>query len=193
MTTVEPEHLAYGCVQARFIISSMNQWNEDDGTFNYRILYYNVDKVWVADLLKWWNVQLFKNKNGRQVDHDSDDEANSDSVGVQYKHASEDASTDEGSDGGNASSGPHFKCKCSTGSSERVISQPPTATSCGSTFTTSSSPNFEHTPSSPERVTSQPPTSTIHSSMFTTSSSSSTTTTTSTSTLTTTTFSTNSS
>ncbi|KAF8834665.1 hypothetical protein BDN67DRAFT_1072638 [Paxillus ammoniavirescens] len=90
MTTVEPEHLAYGCVQAHFIISSMNQWNEDDSTFNYRIFYYNVvslicdckDKVWVADLLKWWNVQLFKNENGCQVDRDSDDEANSDSVGV---------------------------------------------------------------------------------------------------------------
>ncbi|KIK80189.1 hypothetical protein PAXRUDRAFT_159320, partial [Paxillus rubicundulus Ve08.2h10] len=64
MTTVKLEHLANGCVQARFIISSMNQWNKDNGTFNYCIFYYNVvslirdceDKVWVADLLKWWNV-----------------------------------------------------------------------------------------------------------------------------------------
>ncbi|KIJ58171.1 hypothetical protein HYDPIDRAFT_34427 [Hydnomerulius pinastri MD-312] len=84
MTMVEPEHIAYGCVQTRFIISSMNQWNENDGPFNYRVFYYNVisfirdchDKEWAADLLKWWNVQLFKNENGRNADHSSDDEDN---------------------------------------------------------------------------------------------------------------------
>ena len=81
MTTVEPEHIAYICVQVSspmsllpnlywlcfqtcFAISSMSCWSEKDGEFSYRELYrlvvsfirnaVNVD--WRDDLLKWWNL-----------------------------------------------------------------------------------------------------------------------------------------
>ncbi|KAG1846262.1 hypothetical protein F4604DRAFT_1688468 [Suillus subluteus] len=74
MTTVEAEHIAYGCVQVRFGISSCNKWAEIDGQFNYREFYYNIidfirdggDKDWVEDLRKWWNETIFKNEDGRE-------------------------------------------------------------------------------------------------------------------------------
>ncbi|KAG2337401.1 hypothetical protein BDR05DRAFT_848097, partial [Suillus weaverae] len=63
MTTVQPEHIAYACIQARFGISSKNKWAEVDGKFSYREFYQNIidflreceDKDWVSSLLKWWN------------------------------------------------------------------------------------------------------------------------------------------
>ncbi|KAN0080290.1 hypothetical protein V8E55_009856, partial [Tylopilus felleus] len=61
MTTVEPEHIAYVCVQS-----------EKDGEFSYCELYrlvvsfirnvVNID--WRDDLLKWWNLYLFGNEMG---------------------------------------------------------------------------------------------------------------------------------
>ncbi|KAG1796181.1 uncharacterized protein BJ212DRAFT_1290742, partial [Suillus subaureus] len=63
MSTVEAEHIAYACVQARFAISNKNKWAEADGEFNYRAFYYNIidfireceDRDWAQGLLKWWN------------------------------------------------------------------------------------------------------------------------------------------
>ncbi|KAG2093896.1 uncharacterized protein F5147DRAFT_820813 [Suillus discolor] len=74
MTTVEAEHIAYACVQARFAISNKNKWSEADGEFNNRAFYYNIidfireceDRDWAEGLLKWWNRALFKNENGRE-------------------------------------------------------------------------------------------------------------------------------
>ncbi|KAG6374560.1 hypothetical protein JVT61DRAFT_3909 [Boletus reticuloceps] len=91
MTIVEPEHIAYVCVQVsdpvshlaskcllvvfqtRFGISSMSCWSEKDGEFSYHELYRlvvsficnAVDIDWRGDLLKWWNLQLFGNEKGR--------------------------------------------------------------------------------------------------------------------------------
>ncbi|KAI6022810.1 hypothetical protein PISMIDRAFT_86860 [Pisolithus microcarpus 441] len=42
MTTVEAEHIAYGCLQACYAISSWTKWAETDGTFNYHTFYYNI-------------------------------------------------------------------------------------------------------------------------------------------------------
>ncbi|KAI6030075.1 hypothetical protein EDC04DRAFT_119176 [Pisolithus marmoratus] len=72
MTTVEAEHIAYGCLQAHFAISSWTKWAEMDRTFNYHSFYYNIvnmirespDKEWVEWLKKWWNVSLFKSEMG---------------------------------------------------------------------------------------------------------------------------------
>ncbi|KAG1825458.1 uncharacterized protein BJ212DRAFT_1260159, partial [Suillus subaureus] len=63
MSTVEAEHIAYACVQARFAISNKNKWAEADGEFNYWAFYYNIidfiheceDRDWAQGLLKWWN------------------------------------------------------------------------------------------------------------------------------------------
>ncbi|KAG1846636.1 hypothetical protein F4604DRAFT_1936308 [Suillus subluteus] len=73
MTTVEAAHIAYGCLQVRFGISAKNAWSEIDGAFNYREFYNNIieliedspDPEWKEDLLKAWNVKLFKNEEGR--------------------------------------------------------------------------------------------------------------------------------
>ncbi|KAG6370181.1 hypothetical protein JVT61DRAFT_12328 [Boletus reticuloceps] len=73
MTTVEPEHIAYVCVQTRFAISSMPCWSEQDGQFSFRELYRlvvyfienAVDVGWKEELLQWWNLQMFGNKRGR--------------------------------------------------------------------------------------------------------------------------------
>ncbi|KAG2126879.1 uncharacterized protein EDB93DRAFT_1257377 [Suillus bovinus] len=74
MTTIEAEHIAYACVQARFAISNKNKWFEADGEFNNRAFYYNIidficeceDRDWAEGLLKWWNRALFKNENRRE-------------------------------------------------------------------------------------------------------------------------------
>ncbi|KAG1726130.1 hypothetical protein EDB19DRAFT_1914745 [Suillus lakei] len=74
MTTVEAEHIAYACVQARFGISAQNKWSDIDGKFKYPEFYYNIidfirdcgDTDWVQELKKWWNVMLFKNEDGRE-------------------------------------------------------------------------------------------------------------------------------
>ncbi|KAG8218888.1 hypothetical protein J3R82DRAFT_4567 [Butyriboletus roseoflavus] len=71
MTTVNVEHIAYICVQTRFGISLMNQWHENDGVLSYFDQYHkivsliqnHVDTTWRDDLLKWWNKQMFGNKN----------------------------------------------------------------------------------------------------------------------------------
>ncbi|KAG1745043.1 uncharacterized protein EDB91DRAFT_1080557 [Suillus paluster] len=81
MTTVEPPHIAYGCVQVRFGISSRNTWTEEDGDFNYHDFYRHIIEL-INDLpdddkeqlLKDWNLKLFKNKAGRDVAKDSADE-----------------------------------------------------------------------------------------------------------------------
>ncbi|KAG6377893.1 hypothetical protein JVT61DRAFT_14680 [Boletus reticuloceps] len=73
VTTIEPEHIAYVCIQARFGISSKDQWNEMDGNVNYcdmykaiiRFLQDAVDKKWKDGLLRWWNKEIFGNENGR--------------------------------------------------------------------------------------------------------------------------------
>ncbi|KAI6146030.1 hypothetical protein BKA82DRAFT_20491 [Pisolithus tinctorius] len=73
MTSVEPEHIAYASVQARYAMSSKNKWGEVDGDFNYRKFYYGIikmirecpDEDWVVDLKKWWNMKIFRNESGR--------------------------------------------------------------------------------------------------------------------------------
>ncbi|KAG2046036.1 hypothetical protein BDR06DRAFT_899880, partial [Suillus hirtellus] len=63
MTTVEAEHIAYACIQARFTISNKNKWGEANGEFNNQAFYYNIidfihdckDQDWAQGLLKWWN------------------------------------------------------------------------------------------------------------------------------------------
>ncbi|KAG1768272.1 hypothetical protein EV702DRAFT_1203360 [Suillus placidus] len=42
MTTVEAEHIAYACVQARFGISAQNKWLDIDGKFKYPEFYPNI-------------------------------------------------------------------------------------------------------------------------------------------------------
>ncbi|KIJ11126.1 hypothetical protein PAXINDRAFT_157414 [Paxillus involutus ATCC 200175] len=76
MDNVEAAHLAYSCVQARFGISAKNRWGETDGPFSYRLFYYTimeeiedcVDLEWKDDLLKHYNMLLFKDENGRSSD-----------------------------------------------------------------------------------------------------------------------------
>ncbi|KAG8218943.1 hypothetical protein J3R82DRAFT_4654 [Butyriboletus roseoflavus] len=83
MVTVEPEHIAYVCVQTRFGISSMSVWSEKDGEFSYRDFYHYiityihnaVDRAWRDNLIKWWNVQLFGNEQGRVYNADMKKEA----------------------------------------------------------------------------------------------------------------------
>ncbi|KAG2115642.1 hypothetical protein BD769DRAFT_1391142 [Suillus cothurnatus] len=81
MTTVEPPHIVYGCVQVRFGISSRNTWTEEDGDFNYHNFYCYIIEL-IDDLpdndkerlLKGWNLKLFKNENGHDVAKDNADE-----------------------------------------------------------------------------------------------------------------------
>ncbi|KAG1824735.1 uncharacterized protein BJ212DRAFT_1261032 [Suillus subaureus] len=64
MTTVEAAHIAYGCLQVHFSISTKNAWSEIDGAFNYQDFYNNVVKLiedspdleWKEELLKAWNM-----------------------------------------------------------------------------------------------------------------------------------------
>ncbi|KAG1720614.1 hypothetical protein EDB19DRAFT_1917834 [Suillus lakei] len=72
MTTVDAAHIAYGCLQVRFGISAKNTWSKINGSFNYRDFYNNIVKLikdlpdpeWKEELLKAWNVKLFKNEEG---------------------------------------------------------------------------------------------------------------------------------
>ncbi|KAH7881810.1 hypothetical protein F5I97DRAFT_2000613 [Phlebopus sp. FC_14] len=72
MTTVEPEHVAYICMQACFRISSKSQWSEVDEELNYYAMYRGIvsfirdapDTAWRDELLKWWNKELFSDENG---------------------------------------------------------------------------------------------------------------------------------
>ncbi|KAG2029461.1 hypothetical protein BDR03DRAFT_1018347, partial [Suillus americanus] len=55
------------------VYSAKNAWSEIDGAFNYREFYNNIidlikdspDPEWKEELLKAWNVKLFKNEEGR--------------------------------------------------------------------------------------------------------------------------------
>ncbi|KAG1896790.1 uncharacterized protein F5891DRAFT_983207 [Suillus fuscotomentosus] len=85
MTTVEAAHISYGCLQVRFGISAKNAWSEIDGAFNYREFYNNIieliedspDPEWKEDLLKAWNVKIFKNEEGRDSNGTRDNEKTS--------------------------------------------------------------------------------------------------------------------
>ncbi|KAG2738402.1 hypothetical protein P692DRAFT_201687204, partial [Suillus brevipes Sb2] len=67
MTTVEAEHIAYACIQARFGISTQNKWSDIDRNFKYPEFYHNIinfirdcgDTDWVGQLKKWWNMYVF--------------------------------------------------------------------------------------------------------------------------------------
>ncbi|KAF8550588.1 hypothetical protein OG21DRAFT_1487667 [Imleria badia] len=82
MDQVGGAQLAYAAVHARFGISSKTRWSEKDGALNYRKYYYALmdiieeceDIVWKEELLKHYNVVLFKDEKGRQNDFDADDE-----------------------------------------------------------------------------------------------------------------------
>ncbi|KAF8436567.1 hypothetical protein L210DRAFT_3647883 [Boletus edulis BED1] len=73
VTTIEPEHIAYVCIHARFGITSKRQWNEVDGDVNYSEMYRSIirfirhadDLKWREGLLQWWNKEIFGNENGR--------------------------------------------------------------------------------------------------------------------------------
>ncbi|KIK77278.1 hypothetical protein PAXRUDRAFT_167388, partial [Paxillus rubicundulus Ve08.2h10] len=66
MTSVDAEHIAYTCVQARFGIVSKSTWSEKDGIFSYLEFYRAIvslirdatDKRWRNALLKWWNTYV---------------------------------------------------------------------------------------------------------------------------------------
>ncbi|KAG1725157.1 uncharacterized protein EDB91DRAFT_1087218 [Suillus paluster] len=81
MTTVEPPHIAYGCVQVQFGISSRNTWTEEDSDFNYHDFYRYIIEL-INDLpdndkeqlLKDWNLKLFKNEAECDVAKDGADE-----------------------------------------------------------------------------------------------------------------------
>ncbi|KAG1763822.1 hypothetical protein EV702DRAFT_1051618 [Suillus placidus] len=81
MTTVEAAHIAYGCLQVRFGISAKNAWSEVDGDFNYRDFYNNIvdliedspDPEWKDELLRAWNLKLFKSEEGRDGNSTTND------------------------------------------------------------------------------------------------------------------------
>ncbi|KAH7882572.1 hypothetical protein F5I97DRAFT_1931118 [Phlebopus sp. FC_14] len=92
MDTIEPAHIAYACVQARHGISSTNRWSEVDGLFNNRDMYYTItdiledcpDRDWSIAILKYFNLSLFKDENGRRLGRDvnaQDENATSKSSG----------------------------------------------------------------------------------------------------------------
>ncbi|KAH7884198.1 hypothetical protein F5I97DRAFT_2047764 [Phlebopus sp. FC_14] len=68
----------YACVQARHGISSTNRWSEVDGLFNNRDMYYTItdiledypDHDWSTAILKYFNLSLFKDENGRRLGRD---------------------------------------------------------------------------------------------------------------------------
>ncbi|KAG1763509.1 hypothetical protein EV702DRAFT_1272533 [Suillus placidus] len=63
--------------RVRFGISAKNAWSEIDGAFNYREFYNNIidliedspDPEWKEELLKAWNMKLFKNEEGRDCNN----------------------------------------------------------------------------------------------------------------------------
>ncbi|KIJ57754.1 hypothetical protein HYDPIDRAFT_34818 [Hydnomerulius pinastri MD-312] len=75
MAKVEAAHIAYGCVLARFGITSKNRWSEKDGQFSYRRFYYHVlddiesndDQAWKDAILRHHNMVLFKHERGRNA------------------------------------------------------------------------------------------------------------------------------
>ncbi|KAG2067993.1 hypothetical protein BDR04DRAFT_1158352 [Suillus decipiens] len=81
MTMVEAVHITYGCLQVCFGISAKNAWSEVDGAFNYRDFYNNIieliddspDPEWKEELIKVWNVKLFKNEEGHDSNGTQDD------------------------------------------------------------------------------------------------------------------------
>ncbi|KAG0693331.1 hypothetical protein DFH29DRAFT_1039774 [Suillus ampliporus] len=74
MTTVEAAHITYGCLQVRFGISARNAWSEIDGAFNYRDFYNNIVKLIEDSPDLEWNVKLFKNEEGRDINRTQDDD-----------------------------------------------------------------------------------------------------------------------
>ncbi|KIJ10135.1 hypothetical protein PAXINDRAFT_86505, partial [Paxillus involutus ATCC 200175] len=66
MSSVDAEHIAYTCIQARFSVVSKSTWSEKDSIFSYLKFYRTIvslildatDKRWRNELLKWWNMYV---------------------------------------------------------------------------------------------------------------------------------------
>ncbi|KAI0270166.1 hypothetical protein BGY98DRAFT_1068061 [Russula aff. rugulosa BPL654] len=92
VTRITPEIIAYICVQARFTLTTAGCWGYRDGGFNYSVFRRKIielfqpgngcyDDVWATTTLKWWNKQVFGNKDGNPTllsspDSDGDDDDN---------------------------------------------------------------------------------------------------------------------
>ncbi|KAF8546672.1 hypothetical protein OG21DRAFT_1527674 [Imleria badia] len=72
MRVIEPEHIAYTAMQARFMILSAEKWSDQDGLFNYTEYYYRIihlihetkDRAWVNGLIECYNKKIFGNPKG---------------------------------------------------------------------------------------------------------------------------------
>ncbi|KAG6894431.1 hypothetical protein C0992_006103, partial [Termitomyces sp. T32_za158] len=58
--TITPEIIAYMAIQAHFALSSILQWNLQEGVFNFQDFYYNIlslfdDRQWAKETLAFWN------------------------------------------------------------------------------------------------------------------------------------------
>ncbi|KAG6874525.1 hypothetical protein C0992_007650, partial [Termitomyces sp. T32_za158] len=66
ITTITPEIIAYTAIQARFALSSISQWNLQEGVFNFQDFYYNIlslfdDRQWAKETLAFWNKLFYSN------------------------------------------------------------------------------------------------------------------------------------
>uniref|UniRef100_A0A0W0EYH6 Uncharacterized protein n=1 Tax=Moniliophthora roreri TaxID=221103 RepID=A0A0W0EYH6_MONRR len=70
--TVTPELITYIATLARFSMSQVESWQQDDSEFDLDIFYQNIieiiycgDHVWCKELLEEWNLNIFGSKTGR--------------------------------------------------------------------------------------------------------------------------------
>ncbi|KAA1471035.1 hypothetical protein DENSPDRAFT_836974 [Dentipellis sp. KUC8613] len=67
ITKVTPYLIAYFALHARFLISTMETWGREDGSFDMQQFYQNIVNLfeddlecqWSIDTLKWWNERIF--------------------------------------------------------------------------------------------------------------------------------------
>ncbi|KAI0063165.1 hypothetical protein BV25DRAFT_1915489 [Artomyces pyxidatus] len=84
LTGVTPRTIAYSAVHGRFSISHIEQWQVEDGDFNYKEFYYNIIELfedtedpWVQETIQWLNAAIFGNCDGQKLKPETTDEASS--------------------------------------------------------------------------------------------------------------------
>ncbi|KAG2354737.1 hypothetical protein BDR07DRAFT_1494168 [Suillus spraguei] len=83
---MEAEHIAYAAVQARFAISSLDKWKDQDAQFYYTDFYSRIvnlirgriDGEWVNSLLGHYNKKLFGNEDSARPSHSMNAECSED-------------------------------------------------------------------------------------------------------------------
>ncbi|PPQ87218.1 hypothetical protein CVT25_014376, partial [Psilocybe cyanescens] len=84
MESVTPALIAYACIQLRYALSGIEDWQIEDNVFERETFYKYIislfapdedggDSEWSADTIEWWNVKVFGTES-RTVDEPENQE-----------------------------------------------------------------------------------------------------------------------